>query len=98
MQRYEASCTLSYLHLQSLERRRLTADLILTYRIIYVNSCNKKLFCHHQSQSERNGKTFDFCCSSVITNVTAKYVHYNFQTFSNTTSNSLCCYGFIWDK
>jgi len=26
---------LNYLHLQSLERRRLTADLILTYRIIF---------------------------------------------------------------
>ena len=26
---------LSYLHLQSLERRRLTSDLILTYRIIF---------------------------------------------------------------
>jgi len=30
----EYPARLSYLHLHSLERRRLTADLILTYRII----------------------------------------------------------------
>ena len=30
---------LSYLHLQSLERRRLTADPILTYRIIFGLVC-----------------------------------------------------------
>ena len=31
----EYPARLSYLHLQSLERRRLTSDLILTYRIIF---------------------------------------------------------------
>jgi len=37
---------LSYLHLQSLERRRLTADLILTYRIIFglVDVCMSDYF------------------------------------------------------
>jgi len=31
----EYPARLSYLHLQSLERRRLTSDLSLTYRIIF---------------------------------------------------------------
>jgi len=37
---------LSYLHLQSLERRRLTADIILTYRIIFglVDVCMSDYF------------------------------------------------------
>jgi len=37
---------LSYFHLQSLERRRLTADLILTYRIIFglVDVCMSDYF------------------------------------------------------
>ena len=42
----EYPARLSYLHLQSLERRRLTADLILTYRIIFglVNACMSDYF------------------------------------------------------
>jgi len=37
---------LNYLHLQSLKRRRLTADLILTYRIIFglVDVCMSDYF------------------------------------------------------
>ena len=44
MQRYGVSCTADYL--QSLERRRLTADLILTYRIIFglVDVCMSDYF------------------------------------------------------
>jgi len=42
----EYPARLSYLHLQSLERRRLTADLILTYRIIFglVDVCMSDYF------------------------------------------------------
>jgi len=42
----EYTARLSYLHLQSLERRRLTADLILTYRIIFglVDVCMSDYF------------------------------------------------------
>jgi len=42
----EYTAQLSYLHLQSLERRRLTADLILTYRIIFglVDVCMSDYF------------------------------------------------------
>ena len=42
----EYPAQLSYLHLQSLERRRLTADLILTYRIIFglVDVCKSDNF------------------------------------------------------
>jgi len=42
----EYPARLSYLHLQSLERRRLSADLILTYRIIFglVDVCMSDYF------------------------------------------------------
>jgi len=42
----EYPARLSYLHLQSLERRRLSADLILTYRIIFglVDVCMSDFF------------------------------------------------------
>ena len=45
----------SYLHLQSLERRRLTADLILTYRIIFglVDVCMSDYFQLMSSSGDR---------------------------------------------
>jgi len=45
----------SYLHLQSLERRRLTADLILTYRIIFglVDVCMSDYFQLMSSDGDR---------------------------------------------
>ena len=51
----EYPARLSYLHLQSLERRRLTADLILTYRIIFglVDVCMSDYFQLMSSNGDR---------------------------------------------
>jgi len=51
----EYPARLSYLHLQSLERRRLTADLILTYRIIFglVDVCMSDYFQLMSSDGDR---------------------------------------------
>jgi len=52
----EYPARLSYLHLQSLERRRLTADLILTYRIIFglVDACMSHYFQLMSSNGDRD--------------------------------------------
>ena len=51
----EYPARLSYLHLQSLERRRLTADLILTYRIILglIDVCMSDYFQLMSSDGDR---------------------------------------------
>jgi len=51
----EYPARLSYLHLQSLERRRLTADLIITYRIIFglVDVCMSDYFQLMSSDGDR---------------------------------------------
>jgi len=51
----EYPAQLSYLHLQSLERRRLTADLILTYIIIFglVDVCMSDYFQLMSSNGDR---------------------------------------------
>ena len=51
----EYPARLSYLHLQSLERRRLTADLILTYSIIFglVDVCMSDYFQLMSSNGDR---------------------------------------------
>jgi len=51
----EYTARLSYLHLQSLERRRLTANLILTYRIIFglVDVCMSDYFQPMSSNGDR---------------------------------------------
>ena len=52
----EYPARLSYLHLQSLERRRLTADLILTYRTIFglVDVCMCDYFQLMSADGDRN--------------------------------------------
>jgi len=51
----EYPARLNYLHLQSLERRRLTADLSLTYRIIFglVDVCMSDYFQLMSSDGDR---------------------------------------------
>jgi len=52
----EYPARLNYVHLQSLERRRLTADLILTYRIIFglVDVCMSDYFHLVSSYGDRS--------------------------------------------
>jgi len=64
---------LSYLHLQSVERRRLTADLILTYRIIFglVDVCMSDYFQLMSADGDRTVTrgnplklSVNYCCTN----------------------------------
>jgi len=69
----------SYLHLQSLERRRLTADLILTYIIIFglVDVCMSDYFQLMSADGDRTvtrGNPFKLSINNCCTNTQKNFL------------------------
>jgi len=84
----EYPALLSYLHLQSLETMRLTADLILTYRIIFglVDVCMCDYFQLMSSDGDRGRRNpFKLSVNYCRTNTRKYFLANVLQTFGTVS-------------